>query len=117
MEREVKRGEIWWADLAEKRGSEPAFRRPVLVVQENALTDSRLLTVMVVPLTTNLKRAHAPGNVLLARRQTTLRSDSVALGCQIITLDKTFFAERVAALHHGIMAKVDAAMKVTLALH
>lgn len=112
----MKRGEVWWADLAAKRGSEPAYRRPVVIVQENALTQSRLQTVMVIPLTTNLKRAHAPGNVLLSRRQTSLRSDSVALGCQVITLDKSFFAEQATTLHEGAMAKIDAALKVTLAL-
>jgi mRNA interferase MazF len=63
----MNRGEVWWADLAEPRGSEPAKRRPVIIVQEDALTRSRLQTVMVVPITSNLKRGAAPRNNVLAR--------------------------------------------------
>lgn len=112
----MNRGEIWWADLAEPRGSEPARRRPVLVVQEDALTRSRLNTVMVVPITTNLKRAAAPGNVLLARQHSKLRVESVALACQVLTVDKAFLTEIVAAIPAAILAKIDDGLRVTLAL-
>src|SRR6185369_14129219 len=72
----MKRGEIWWADLAEPRGSEPGDRRPVLIVQDDLLTASALSTVMVVPLTTNLRRAEAIGNVRLPRRDSGLAKES-----------------------------------------
>jgi mRNA interferase MazF len=112
----VNRGEIWWADLAEPRGSEPGKRRPVVIVQEDSLTRSRLRTVMVVPVTSNLQRAAAPGNVVLARSHSALRVESVALACQVLTLDKDFLTARVAALPASVMARIDAGLRLTLAL-
>lgn len=73
---------------AEPRGAEPAKRRPVVIVQEDLFTRSRLQTVMVVPIISNLKRAVAPGNVVLARSHSKLRVESVALACQVLTIDK-----------------------------
>jgi mRNA interferase MazF len=61
----VKRGEIWWVDLGDPKGSAPGFRRPVVIVQDDLLTESRLGTVMVAPITSNLKRGAAAGNVTL----------------------------------------------------
>lgn len=110
------RGEVWWADLAQPRGSEPAKRRPVLVVQEDSLTRSRLQTVMVVPITSNLKRGAAPGNVTLARSHTKLRVESVALTCQVITIDKSFLEQKVSSLPASSMARIDEGLKLTLAL-
>jgi mRNA interferase MazF len=112
----VNRGELWWADLAEPRGSEPGKRRPVLVVQEDALIRSRLRTVMVVPITSNLKRAAAPGNVMLARSHSGLRVESVALVCQVLTIDKGFLTSRIATLPASSMARIDAGLRLTLAL-
>lgn len=112
----MNRGEIWWADLAEPRGSEPGKRRPVLIVQEDSLTRSRLRTVMVVPVTSNLKRAAAPGNVMLARSYSGLRVESVALACQVLTIDKEFLTGRVATLPASVMARIDAGLRLTLAL-
>jgi mRNA interferase MazF len=112
----MNRGDVWWADLAEPRGSEPSKRRPVVVVQEDALTRSRLQTVMVVPVTSNLKRATAPGNVMLARGHSKLRVDSVALACQVLTLDKRFLTEKVSALPLSTMARIDAGLRLTLGL-
>ena len=113
----MNRGEVWWADLAEPRGSEPAKRRPVVIVQEDALTRSRLQTVMVVPITSNLKRGAAPGNVVLARSHSKLRIESVALACQVMTIDKDFMTEKVATLPRSTMARLAAGMRLTLALH
>ena len=112
----MKRGELWWADLAQPRGSEPGKRRPVLVVQEDSLTRSRLRTVMVVPITSNLKRAAAPGNVLLARSYSGLSVESVALVCQVLTIDKDFLTSRIATLTGSSMARVDVGLRLTLAL-
>jgi mRNA interferase MazF len=112
----MNRGEVWWADLAEPRGSEPGKRRPVLIVQDDSLTRSRLHTVMVVPITSNLKRAAAPGNVMLARSHSGLRVESVALACQVLTIDKEFLTSRVATLPSSSMARIDAGLRFTLAL-
>ena len=94
----ISQGEIWWADLPAPTGSEPGFRRPVIVVQGDALNRSRIATVVCVPLTSNLLWADAPGNVLLPARTTNLPKDSVANLSQIVTLDKTVLTERVSKL-------------------
>jgi mRNA interferase MazF len=112
----IKRGEIWWADLAEPRGSEPGDRRPVLIVQDDLLTASALSSVMVVPLTTNLRRAEAIGNVALSRRDTGLTKDSVALVCQVMTLDKSFLDEPVRRLPARSMRSVDLGLQLALSL-
>jgi mRNA interferase MazF len=111
-----RRGEIWWADLGEPRGSEPGKRRPVIVVQSDRLNDSRLSTVMVVPLTSNRRRAAALGNVALSKRQTKLRVESVALACQVETLDREFLDQRVTRLDSATMLRVDAALRLNLEL-
>jgi mRNA interferase MazF len=94
----ISQGEVWWADIPRPAGSEPGFRRPVVVVQGDALNRSRIATVVCVALTSNLKWAEAPGNVLLSARATRLPKDSVANVSQIVTLDKSFLTERVGKL-------------------
>ena len=90
----IGQAEIWWADLAEPTGSAPGYTRPVLVVQCDALNHSRVGTVVCVPLTSNLKWAEAPGNVLLSARATGLAKDSVANVSLIVALDKQQLMER-----------------------
>ncbi len=94
----ISQGEIWWADLPAPVGSSPGFRRPVVVVQGDALNRSRLATAVCVPLTSNLRWADAPGNVLLAARTTGLPQDSVANVSQIIALDRSLLDERAGKL-------------------
>lgn len=112
----IRRGELWWADLGEPRGSEPGLRRPVVIVQRDEINDSRLQTVMVVPVTSNLRRATALGNVLLSKRQAKLMVDSVALACQVETLDKVFLDERITRLDPTTMQRIDDALKLNLHL-
>jgi mRNA interferase MazF len=94
----IGRGEVWWAELGEPIGSAPDFRRPVVVVQADALNRSRIGTVVCVPLTSNLKWANAPGNVLLKSRLTRLARDSVAVVSQIVALDRSQLMECAAKL-------------------
>lgn len=94
----VSQGEVWWADLGEPRGSKPAFRRPVVVIQGDGLNHSRLATVVCVALTSNLKWAAAPGSVLLSESATGLPRESVANASQIVTLDKAELTERIGKL-------------------
>jgi mRNA interferase MazF len=94
----ISQGEIWWADLPAPFGSGPGFRRPVVIVQGDALNQSRIATAICVPLTSNLKWALAPGNVSLSARITGLPRDSVANVSQIISLDKSLLSERVSKL-------------------
>ena len=89
---------MYWANLPDPTGSGPGFRRPVLVVQGDALNRSRIRSVVCVPLTSNLRWAEAPGNVLLAARATGLPRDSVANASQIITLDRELLTEEVGKL-------------------
>jgi mRNA interferase MazF len=94
----ISQGEIWWADLPAPSGSGPGFRRPVVIVQGDALNQSRIATAICVPLTSNLKWALAPGNVSLSARLTGLPKDSVANVSQIISLHKSLLNERVSKL-------------------
>jgi mRNA interferase MazF len=94
----IGQGDVWWADLADPVGSGPGLRRPVVVVQGDALNRSRLATVVCVPLTSNLKWAAAPGNVLLKPRATGLNRDSVANVSQVVSVDRMLLTERVGRL-------------------
>jgi len=94
----VAQGEVWWTDLGEPAGSAPAFRRPVVIVQGDAFNRSRIATVVCVPLTSNLKWAEAPGNVLFTQRDTGLSKPSVANVSQLVTVDQTTLSDRVGKL-------------------
>ena len=94
----IAQGEVWWADLEEPSGSEPGFRRPVVVVQGDVFNRSHIATVVCVALTSNLRWAEAPGNVLLNARFTGLPKDSVANVSQLVTLDRGALTDRVGAL-------------------
>ena len=94
----ISQGEIWWAVLPEPSASEPGYRRPVLVAQSDAFNRSRIRTVVCVPLTSNLRWADAPGNVLLEAAATGLPKPSVANVSQIVTLDRTWLTEMVGRL-------------------
>jgi mRNA interferase MazF len=110
----ISQGEVWWADVRPPAGSEPGFRRPVAIVQGDALNRSRIATVVCVPLTSNLKWADAPGNVRLNARATSLSKDSVANVSQILTLDKTFLTVRVGKLSTAKMELVLSGIDVIL---
>ena len=94
----IGQGEVWWADIGEPIGSAPGFRRPVVVVQSDAINRSRIGTVVCVPMTSNLKWANAPGNVLLKANLTGLPKDSVANVSLIVALDKDQLTERSSKL-------------------
>ena len=94
----VSRGDVFWASLPDPTGSGPGFRRPVAVAQGDAFNASRLATVVVVPLTSNLRWASAPGNVLLTAKATGLPRDSVANVSQIVAIDRSVLTERVGHL-------------------
>lgn len=102
----ISQGEIWWADLAEPAGSEPGFRRPLVVVQGEALNRSRIATIVCVPLTSNLKWAEAPGNLLLPARLTGLPKDSVANVSQIVAIDRAMLIEKAGKLSSAKLSLV-----------
>lgn len=112
----VQRREIWWAELAEPRRSEPGYRRPILIVQSDAFNRSRLRTVLAVVLTSNTRLLDAPGNVLLTARNTGLPKDSVANVTQVITLDTDNLSERAGRVGPKLMARVDTGLRLVLDL-
>ncbi len=112
----IERGEIWWASLPEPTGSEPGFRRPVLVVQADAFNRSRLQTAVAVVLTSNLRLLDAPGNVLLPADASGLPKDSVANVSQVITIDRDFLTERAGRLRGRTMEAVDNGLRLALDL-
>lgn len=113
---DVRRGEVWWADLDEPRGSEPGYRRPVLIVQADSFNRSRIATVLCVVLTSNLRLVDAPGNVLVSAKAAGLPKDSVANVSQLITLDRAFLDEQIGRLSSRLMNAVDAGLKLVLGL-
>ena len=94
----VAQGDVCWATLPDPVGSGPGFRRPVVIVQGDGFNASRIATVVVVPLTSNLRWAPAPGNVLLQAGRTGLPRDSVANVSQIATIDRAILSDRVGRL-------------------
>ena len=110
----IAQGDVCWADLPEPAGSGPGFRRPVLVIQGDAFNRSRVATVVCVPLTSNLKWADAPGNVLLPARSSGLSRDSVANVSQIVTLDRVLLTERVGRISKRQLDLVLAGLDVVL---
>lgn len=112
----MQRGEVWWANLPEATASGPAFRRPVLLVQADSFTRSRIATVIVAVITSNLRLAAAPGNVLLRARESGLPKDSVINVSQIITLDKTDLDEQVGQLSPTTLADVDQGLRLVFDL-
>uniref|UniRef100_A0A7C2NYH7 mRNA interferase n=1 Tax=Schlesneria paludicola TaxID=360056 RepID=A0A7C2NYH7_9PLAN len=110
----IVQGEVWWADLGDPVGSAPGFRRPVVVVQCDALNRSRIGMVVCVPLTSNLKWGDAPGNVLLKARLTGLPKDSVANVSLIVALDKQQLTERCGKLSQRQLQKILQGIDVVL---
>ncbi len=110
----ITQGEVWWADIGEPIGSEPGFRRPVVVVQCDAFNRSRIGTVVCVPLISNLRWSAAPGNVLLEVDATGLPKDSVANVSQIVALDRGVLVERVGRLPERTLGLVLSGIEVVL---
>lgn len=110
------RGEIWWANLPDPIGSEPGYRRPVLVIQDDTFTQSQISTVIVVIITSNIRLAEAPGNVLLPRGVSGLSRDSVVNVSQIFTIDKTFLTERIGSIPDYLQEEIDEGLRTVLYL-
>lgn len=112
----IERGSIWWADLADPRGSEPGFRRPLLVVQADAFNRSRIQTVVTVVLTSDLRLVQAPGNVLIPARLSGLPRDSVANVSQVITVDRAYLREPAGKLDAKALRPVEGGLRLVLGL-
>lgn len=112
----MRRGEIWWAVLGPPAGSGPGYRRPVLIVQSDDFNESRISTVVVAILTSNLRLRASPGNVFLAERSSRLSKASVVNVSQVITLDKSFLTERIGTISTERMDEVAEGLRLVLDL-
>lgn len=110
----MERGEIWWADLGPSEGSEPRFRRPLLIVQSNGFNRSRMATTIAAVITSNLRLADAPGNVFVPAEDSGLPKDSVVNVSQVITLDKTSLSGRAGKLAPRYIRAVNEGLKLVL---
>jgi mRNA interferase MazF len=110
----IAQGEVWWADLPSPTGSGQGFRRPVVIVQSDALNRSLISTVVSVPLTSNLRWGDAPGNVPLSARLTGLPKDSVANVSQIVSMDKDLLTECTGKIPRVKLALILAGIYVAL---
>jgi len=110
-----KKGEIWWADLDEPRGSEPGYRRPVVIIQSDDFNKSKIATVIVAVITSNLRLAKAPGNIKLgASKGIGLGKESVVNVSQVITLDKSYLTEKAGKLSISQRQELDEGLKLVL---
>jgi mRNA interferase MazF len=112
----VERGQVWWADLGDPGGSEPGFRRPVVIVQSDAFNHSRIRTVIAVVLTANLRLIDAPGNVLIPGKTAGLPKDSVANVSQVVTLDRDFLGELAGRIKGQLLTDIDNGLRLVLGL-
>lgn len=112
----MNRGEIWWADFGQPFGSEPGYRRPVLILQADSFNRSRIQTVVVVPLSAKTGLALAPGNVLCRPRETGLTKASVANVSQLTVVDRGRLADPVGVLSARLLTKVEDGVRQVLAL-
>jgi mRNA interferase MazF len=110
----ISQGDICWADLGPPKGSGPGYRRPMLVVQGDSINRSRISTIVCVPLTSNVKWAAAPGNVLLRARTTGLPKDSVANVSLISPVDRSFLSERIGKASRHQLDSVFAGLDLVL---
>ena len=110
----MQRGDIWWADLPAPSGSAPSFRRPVLLIQADAFTQSRIATVIAIVLSSNLRLASAPGNVLVRASESGLPKDSVVNVSQIITIDKIVLDEYTGHLPDRLLIEVEQGIRLVL---
>jgi mRNA interferase MazF len=103
----MTRGEIWWVDYGIPYGSEPGYRRPVIIMQNDFFNNSKIKTTIVLPLSTNLLLADVPGNIFISRRDSKLTKDSVILISQIGIIDKERLIEKVSKINNDIMGKIE----------
>jgi len=111
------RGEIWWAEFGIPYGSETGYTRPVLIVQDDSFNESRIKTIVVLPLTTNLRLLDAPGNVLIRKKESKLIDDSVIIVAQLYAIDRERIKKKVSKVTKEIMLQVEIGIKLVLGIN
>jgi len=111
------RGEIWLAEFGIPYGSEIGYSRPVLIVQDDGFNESRIKTIVVLPLTTNLRLLDAPGNVLIKKKESKLKEDSVIIVAQLYAIDRSRLKEKYSKIKKETMEEVEIGMKLVLGIN
>ncbi len=112
----MKKGEVWWASLGEPRGSEPGYKRPVVIVSANEFNKSTIKTVIVAVITSNLRLAEAPGNFPISKKDSGLAKESAVNVSQLLTLDKSFLVEKSKKLPEKKLLRLNEGLKLVLAI-
>lgn len=110
----IKQGDIYWLDLGKPIGTQSAYRHPHVVIQNNVFNRSRIATVVVCALTSNLKRANAPGNILLEKDEANLPKQSVVNVSQIFTVSKDQLQQKIGTLSQERIEQVLAGIKLVI---
>lgn len=110
----IKQGDIYWIDLGEPVGAQTAYRHPHLVIQNNVFNQSRIASVVVCALTSNLKRAKAPGNILLEQDEVNLPKQSVVNVSQIFTVSKEQLQQKIGTLSQARIEQVLAGIQLVI---
>ena len=110
----IKQGDIFWIDLGTPKGSEPGYRHPHVVIQNNVFNKSKINTVVVCALTSNIERAKAPGNVLLRKGEGNLHKHSVVNISQILTVDKSDLMEKIGSLSLSKLKEIIEGVKLLM---
>ena len=112
----MRRGEIWWASLPDPQGSGPGYRRPVVIIQSDSFNESRINTVIVAILTSNLNLAAAPGNIMIEQKVSMLSNDSIVNVSQVLTIDRSLLTQVVSKLPNRIMDTIDDGLRIVMNL-
>lgn len=112
----MKRGQIWWASLPAPAGSGPGYKRPVVIIQADEFNKSRIHTVVVAVITSNLRLSKAPGNIELEKTKTGLNKKSVINSSQIITIDKQFLKSKAGQLNKSTLQQLNEGIELVLGL-
>jgi mRNA interferase MazF len=112
----IERGEIWWADLGEPRGSSPGFHRPIVIIQSNDFNQTNIKTLIGAVITSNLRLAEMPGNVRLPKKFHRLEKESVVNVTQLFTINKEDLLEYVETLSEQKMEQIDKGLRLVLSI-
>lgn len=113
----MTRGELWWVDFGIPFGSEPGYKRPVIIMQNDFFNRSNINTVIVIPLTTNMILADAPGNMAITKSESKLRKDSVIVLSQIEVIDRQRLIEKIVKIERKVMEKIENNILFILGIH
>lgn len=112
----IERGQIWWADLPEPRGSSPGYEHPIVIIQSDDFNKTNINTVIGAVITSNLVLAEMPGNVLIKKNQSEIPKDSVVNVTQIVTIDNSELLEYVGKISERKMEQIERGLRLVLSL-